>query len=108
MELELGGVGFGVMFEDDLNIKEYYLEENRGRDFMKKIFIVEIGVGFVGDYLDYFMNVLNNNVGVRILRGLIGIFGNLDLVIIDIVVGVLDLFKGRKKNDVFGGGYYFF
>lgn len=106
VELELGGAGSGAMLEDDLNTKEYYPEENRGRDFMKKILTAETGAGSVGDYLDHPMNVLNNNAGARILRGLTGIFGNLDLAIIDIAVGVLDLLKGRKKNDVSGGGYY--
>lgn len=64
------------------------------------------GEGSVGDYLEHPMNFNNSKGMARVLRGLTGMFGSLDLAIVDIVIGALDLLKMNKKavikNDGFG------
>lgn len=58
------------------------------------------GEGSVGDYLDHPMNFNNSKGMARVLRGLTGMMGSLDLAIIDIVVGTLDLLKTNKRETV--------
>lgn len=65
------------------------------------------GVGSVGDYLEHPMNFNKSQGMARILRGLTGILGNLDLAIIDIAVGLLDLLKTNKKGTITNGANTF-
>lgn len=105
---ELGAAGAAEGYlQDDLNTeKEYYAQEpSRAQEILSKVMTAQTGEGSIESYIEHPMNVLNNKAGARILRGLTGIFGNLDLAIIDIVVGVLDLLKNRsKQHDVPSGG----
>lgn len=110
VNVELGAATDAVGYmQDDLNTeKEYYAQEpSRAKELLQKALTAQTGEGSVESYMEHPMNVLNNTAGARILRGLTGIFGNLDLAIIDIVVGVLDLLKNRsKQNGVSGGGNF--
>lgn len=55
------------------------------------------GEGAIESYIDHPLN-FNNSQGVaRIIRGATGMLGALDLAIIDIALGILELWKGRKK-----------
>lgn len=61
------------------------------------------GEGSVGNYLEHPLN-FNSSMGMaRVLRGLTGMLGSLDLAVIDIFVGVLDLLKTNKKGVVDNG-----
>lgn len=58
------------------------------------------GAGSIGDYLEHPMNFNSSKGMARVLRGLTGMMGSLDLAIIDITVGILDLLKTNKKAGV--------
>lgn len=77
------------------------VQEKAGIDL--SVLKAKTGEGSVGDYLDHPMNFNNSQGMARVLRGLTGIVGSLDLAIIDIVVGVLDLLKTTKKGVVENG-----
>ncbi len=55
------------------------------------------GEGSIEDYIDHPMNV-NKSKGLgQVIRGFTGLFGALDLAIIDIVVGLMHFTKERKE-----------
>lgn len=63
------------------------------------------GEGEIEDYLNHTLN-FNKSVGLaRIIRGLTGFMGNINLAVVDILLGVLEFSKGKPKtqNNV---GYY--
>lgn len=68
----------------------------RGIDF--SFLKATTGEGSVEMYLDHPMNFNNSKGMARVLRGLTGIIGSLDLAIVDITVGLLDLLKMNKKG----------
>lgn len=65
------------------------------------------GSGSVSEYVDHALN-FNNSMGMaRVLRGVTGLMGDLNLAIVDIVVGALDVLKtskGANKNDIRNDG----
>jgi hypothetical protein len=54
------------------------------------------GSGSIEEYMEHPMNFTHNKAMARIIRGATGLFGALDLAIIDIGVGALELFRGEK------------
>jgi len=56
------------------------------------------GEGSIDNYLDHPLNFNNSQALARILRGLTGILGSLDLAIIDIAVGLLEFIKPKKAQ----------
>lgn len=71
-------------------------EESTSRIFNLSILKSETGEGSIESYLDHPLNFQRSLSLARIIRGLSGIIGNLNLAIIDIVIGLLEFFKGRK------------
>lgn len=61
------------------------------------------GEGSVHDYIDHALNFNNSKGMARVLRGVTGLMGDLNLAIVDIIVGALDVLKsskGANKNDI--------
>jgi hypothetical protein len=56
------------------------------------------GEGSIEDYLDSPLNFNSSRSMARIIRGLSGMLGSLDLAIVDIFVGALDYLKSRKAS----------
>lgn len=105
---EIGGVipPSGGYMEDDLSIAEDSQGGfSKGNDFIKKIITAETGAGSVESYINHPMNFNESKSVARILRGLTGMFDNLNYAIIDVIIGGLDLLKSRRNNnyDVSGG-----
>jgi len=59
--------------------------------------LCKTGEGEVYDYLDHPLNIIENEHGARIIRGLTGIFGELDFALLDIAIGILGIFNGKGK-----------
>jgi hypothetical protein len=74
------------------------VEQSQGIGIDLSILKSQTGEGSVSDYLEHPLNFNKSNGLARILRGLTGIMGNLNLAIIDIVVGTLEFFKERKGS----------
>lgn len=87
----------------DMPSQHFAPAENPAGEKIKQILRAETGEGSIGDYIEHPMNFNQSKSVARILRGLTGIMGNLNLAIIDVGLGVLELFKGEKKN-VLGDG----
>jgi hypothetical protein len=104
VSMEVGGnVPHETFMEDDLTTPED--APSRGGEFIKKIMTAPTGSGSIESYVNHPMNFNESKSVARILRGLTGMFDNLDYAIIDIIIGGLDLLKSRRKNnyDVSGG-----
>lgn len=57
------------------------------------------GEGTVEEYLEHPLNFNNSKGLARVLRGSTGLFGALDLAIIDILVGILQFAKEKKGEN---------
>ncbi len=80
---------------------EYDLEvvdNNRRNELLKKLLTAETGSGSLDSYIDHPMNFNGSRSLARILRGLTGLIGNLNLAIIDIGLGVLEFSKEKGKQ----------
>lgn len=71
-------------------------EPSRFNEFAERILTAETGNGSIGDYIEHPMNFNQSKGLARILRGLTGIIGNLNLAIIDVGLGVLEFSKEKK------------
>ena len=89
---------------DELPSQHFAPAENQAAEKLKQIFSAETGAGSIGEYIEHPLNFNQSKSVARILRGLTGIMGNLNLAIIDVGLGVLELFKGEKKNVFSDGG----
>jgi hypothetical protein len=58
----------------------------------------ETGEGSIDQYLEHPLNFNNSKPMARVIRGLTGMFDNLNLAIIDIVIGGLEYVKGRRST----------
>lgn len=65
-------------------------------DFFKKILTAETGEGSVEDYLSHPLNYNNSRSLAQIIRGVTGIFGDLRLAIVDIVIGTYSMFTKKE------------
>lgn len=85
----------------DFKIEEEVLhdqpeKESRFGEMAGRIMTAETGQGSIGDYLEHPMNFNKSQGLAQILRGLTGIVGNLNLAVIDVVLGALRFSKERK------------
>lgn len=101
IEEQVGAVGI------DEEIKDIPLDEKpdpgpgiNGGELLRKVLTTPTGPGPVSDYLDHPLNFNRSEGMARIIRGMTGYAGNLNLAIIDISAGLLELIKGRKKVTV--------
>jgi hypothetical protein len=58
------------------------------------------GEGTIEEYLNHPLNFNSQKSTARIIRGFSGMFGSLDLAIIDIAVGIMDMMKSSKNKGV--------
>lgn len=82
-------------------------QESRTNEMLSRVLKAETGAGAIGDYLDHPMNFNKSHGLAQILRGLTGMIGNLNLAVIDVVMGALRFSKERKEviqYDVPSGG----
>ena len=56
------------------------------------------GPGEIEEYIDHPINFKKSKAVAKILRGIEGIFGALDLAIIDILIGSLELIKNNRQK----------
>jgi hypothetical protein len=85
----------------ELPIQEQYpveeeQTEGRGSEFFKTILTAETGSGSISEYKDHPMNFTNSKAFAHVLRGLTGIFGSLNLAIVDIGVGAFQFLKEKR------------
>lgn len=84
-------------------------QPSKANEMFSRMMTAETGAGSIGDYLEHPMNFNKSHGLAQILRGLTGIIGNLNLAIIDVVMGALRFSKERKEvinHDVYGGGNF--
>lgn len=100
VQSEIGNVPHETYMMDDLTTPEETPSGfSKGNEFIKKIMTAETGAGSVESYINHPMNFNESKAVARILRGLTGMFDNLNYAIIDVIIGGLDLIKSRRKND---------
>ena len=90
---------------DDINESAPAIEESapaieesapRGMGIDLGFLQAKTGEGSIEDYIDHPMNVSKSKGLGQVIRGFTGLFGALDLAIIDIVVGFMHYTKERK------------
>lgn len=82
-------------------------EPSRANEMFNKVLTAETGDGSIGDYIDHPMNFNKSQGLAQILRGLTGMVGNLNLAIIDVVMGALRFSREKKgviNHGIPGGG----
>jgi hypothetical protein len=60
----------------------------------------ETGAGELDQYINHVLNFNKSKSMAHIIRGLTGIFGNLNKGIIDVLLGVLQHFNNKKNGGV--------
>lgn len=68
--------------------------------FDTSFLMTKTGPNTIEDYIDHPLNFNESKGLAQVLRGATGLFGALDLAIIDIIVGILQFAKERKKEVV--------
>ncbi len=58
------------------------------------------GAGSIEDYIEHPMNIGKSKGMAQLIRGFTGLFGALDLAIIDIVVGMMQFTKEKKVEKI--------
>jgi len=81
--------------EENLEVNES-IPEKRSINFFD-ILKSETGEGNIDSYKNHPLNFNNSNGVSQILRGATGIFGNLNLAILDIMLGIFQLFIDKKS-----------
>jgi hypothetical protein len=92
---------------DDLNIEgESHIpemeenapevEKSGSNDNIISLLKSQTGEGNIEDYINHPLNFKKSKGMARILRGFEGIFGNLSLAFIDILIGSLEMMKENK------------
>jgi len=74
--------------------KQSYGKPNIDFGFLK----APTGQGSIEDYLDHVLNIDRSRALAQILRGFTGIAGNLNLAILDILLGIFAYLKDFKKD----------
>ena len=75
------------------------IQENRLK-FDTSFLLTKTGENGIEHYLEHPLNFSKSKGLAQVLRGATGLFGALDLAIIDIVVGMLQFAKEKKKEVV--------
>lgn len=73
------------------------------RGFDLSILKAQTGAGQVEDYQEHALNWNGSKSVARIIRGLTGLLGELNFALVDILLGVLELSKDRRKAAVISG-----
>ena len=85
----------------DEDTQNDFKSENTGsKSDIMTILKSKTGDGEVEDYINHPINFKKSKAVAKILRGIEGIFGALDLAIIDILIGSLELIKNNKQKKV--------
>lgn len=71
-----------------------YIEPNFSIDF--SFLRTETGAGNIEDYINHVLNINGSRATAQILRGLTGLFGALNLAVIDIALGICELIKEKR------------
>ena len=56
------------------------------------------GPGSIESYIDHPLNANGSRGVAQVLRGATGFFGALDLAIVDVTIGALEILKERRQN----------
>lgn len=91
-------IGEGVQLESDTAGED--LTPAKGFNMDLGFMTAKTGEGSINDYIDHPLNFSHTNGMAQMIRGLTGLLGSLDLAIIDILVGLLQVSKDRKVNTV--------
>jgi len=78
------------------------VEESPGLKFKMPnldILKAETGRGDIEDYISHPLNIKKNKGIAQVLRGLTGLLGNLNLAIVDILLGMINTKKEVQGND---------
>lgn len=75
-------------------------ESMESMSIWEKVIKAPSGVGDVEDYIRHPLNFNGSSALAKIIRGMTGILGNLDLAIVDIVMGIIQLLLDRHKQEV--------
>jgi hypothetical protein len=73
-------------------------KETEGVSFNFDFLKAETGQGAISDYIDSPLNFNRSSAIARVIRGLTGFLGNLNLALVDILIGVLEYMQEKKKN----------
>jgi hypothetical protein len=88
-DFQIPGTPVGDVYEDYAPPRESQL---------KKILSAPTGSGSIEEYVDHPLN-FNSSKGIaKVIRGLTGILGNLNLAVVDIVLGGLEVSADVKKS----------
>lgn len=92
IEQEINGLGVEDIVQEE--IQEQSPSFNMPNlEFLK----AKTGEGSIEQYIDHPLNMSKSQGLARVIRGFTGLLGALDLAIIDIIVGILEFSKERKK-----------
>jgi hypothetical protein len=80
------------------NVHEY--NDNRNVGFNLGFLKAPTGEGEIENYLRHPLNINSSKSMARIIRGMSGMFGSLDLAIIDIALGAMDYMKPKPKAGI--------
>lgn len=72
-------------------------EETKGIGIDLGFLQAKTGEGSIDSYIEHPMNINKSRGLAQVIRGFTGLFGALDLAIIDIVVGLMQFTKERKE-----------
>lgn len=87
---------YNTSYDEQAQVEQSFRENSFSFDFIK----AKTGEGSIEDYLEHPLN-FNHSKGMgRMIRGLTGLFGDLDLAIVDIMIGALDVVKLTKSKGV--------
>lgn len=67
------------------------------RGFDLSFLKTQTGAGDISEYKNHALNFNGSNGVARILRGMTGFLGELNYAIVDVLLGVLEVAKDRKK-----------
>lgn len=94
-----------ISIEDAITDKEVLQEEiqeeiqeidTTGRGLNLNFLMAETGEGSIDLYLEHPININQSKGLAQVLRGATGLFGSLNLAIIDILIGLMNYSKEKK------------
>lgn len=72
--------------------------QNEGPGFLSRLLRAETGAGSVESYMGHPLNTSGEKWQARLIRGLTGLVGDLNLAVVDIAVAALEAVWGRKRE----------
>jgi len=70
------------------------------KDFFEKVLKADTGEGSIESYIEHPLNFSKSEGLAQVLRGITGIFGNLELALIDVLMGFLKMSKEKGVQNV--------